>query len=332
LIEEDELHEVIWNSAEHNIRSTKSDVLVIFDCCHAGELEKNVRSGFSRRAFEYLAATSAKSTTRKPGKHSFTKALIWSLQNLVEMGKSFTTQELLTKVLNAPDFPKDQSPRLSERGSACVRRIVLAPLNRDIAPETAKLRPEDEEEGARMDLSLRFVFNRTITKQMVKNLAMELRRVVSGDDFKARTVLWEGINSLDYATRFYAQKWLRHTRKKSSGSTPVDAPPSLDPSGAASSSSGSRIPTPNQEDAAVEVEIGQDEGLNPVKSPSDYNADALPDVRKIKDTNASLTTPTKKRKRVSLQEDSTEVQAENNPPAQKISRKEGRGARNRPLT
>jgi len=214
LIEEDELHEVIWNSAEHNIRSTKSDVLVIFDCCHAGELEKNVRSGFSRRAFEYLAATSAKSTTRKPGKHSFTKALIWSLQNLVEMGEGFTTQELLTKVLNAPDFPKDQSPRLSERGSACVRRIVLAPLNRDIAPETAKLRPEDEEEGARMDLSLRFVFNRTITKQMAKNLAMELRRVVSGDDFKARTVLWEGINSLDYATRFYAQKWLRHTRKR----------------------------------------------------------------------------------------------------------------------
>jgi hypothetical protein len=79
----------------------------------------------------------------------------------------------------------------------------------------------------------------------------------------------------------------------------------------------------------VEVEIGQDAGLNPVKSPSDYNADALPDVRKITDTNASLTTPKKKRKRVSLQEDITEVQAENNPPAQKTSRKEGRGARNR---
>jgi len=326
LIEEDELHEVIWNSAEHNIRSTKSDVLVIFDCCHAGELEKNVRSGFTRRAFEYLAATSAKSTTRKPGKHSFTKALIWSLQNLVETEKSFTTQELLTKVLHAPDFPEDQSPRLSERGSACVRRIVLAPLSRDVAPETAELRPEDEEEGPRMDLSLRFVFNRSITKQMVKNLAMELRRVVSGDDFKARTVLWEGINSLDYATRFYAKKWLRQTRKKSTGSVPTDVPPPLDPSAAASSSSGSRIPTPIQEDAAAEFEIGEDEGLDPVKSPSDSNANALPDVRKITDSNPSLTTPKKKRKKVSLQEDSTELQVDNNHPAKKTSRRARRGA------
>lgn len=80
LVAEDsyELHEIVWNSAEHNIRATRSDVLFIFDCCYAGELEKNVRSGFARQAFDYLAATSDKSTTRKPGKHSFTTALIWS--------------------------------------------------------------------------------------------------------------------------------------------------------------------------------------------------------------------------------------------------------------
>lgn len=295
-----ELHEIVWNSAEHNIKATKSDVLVIFDCCHAGELEKNIRSGFTRRAFEYLAATSAKSTTRKPGKHSFTKALIWSLQDLVETAKTFTTQELLTKILHAPDFPDDQSPRLSERGPQCLRRIVLTPLNRDVPLESPEPRTEDEEEGPRMDLSLRFVFNRTITQPMVMSLARDLRQLLSGDEFKARTILWEGINSLDYTTRFYAQRWLRHTRKKSSGASPVDVPSLLEPSGPASSSGESRIATPNQEDIAVEPEIGQDEGLPSAKS-------------------------AKKRKR-SL--DGNVVQVENNLTPQKRTKREGRGARN----
>ncbi|RAL62830.1 hypothetical protein DID88_004672 [Monilinia fructigena] len=76
-----EIHEIVWNSAESIIRQTRSDVLVVFDCCNAGEMERDVKaSDFTRRAFEYISATPQRSTTRKPGPKSFTSALIWALK------------------------------------------------------------------------------------------------------------------------------------------------------------------------------------------------------------------------------------------------------------
>lgn len=265
LKENNQLHEIVWDSAEHNIRATKSDVLVIFDCCHAGALEKNIRSPFNRRAFEYLAATSAKSTTRKPGPKSFTTALIWALKDLVAKGKSFTTQELLTRILHAPEFPDDQGPRLSERGAACLRRIALAPLNLDDAPETYETQPQDEEEGERVDLSLRFLFNKYITEEMVTELAMELRKVISESSFKATTILWDGINSespsnFKRASAYYfANKWLKNHRSKNNAS-PIDSVPHLGLSGPGSIEGNSRIdtPIPNRENA--EPLIGEDDG------------------------------------------------------------------------
>jgi len=270
LVAEDssELHEIVWNSAEHNIRATKSDVLVIFDCCHAGELERNVRSNFTRRAFEYLAATSAKSTTRKPGPRSFTTALIWALNDLVASEKRFTTQVLLSKILNAPDFPEDQSPRLSERGPACLRRIVLAPLNDDAVSNVSDTNPQDEEEGTRQDLSVRFVFSKRITEKMVTGLAVELRRLISEGDFKATTILWEGINFKspihfkDLATQFHtykwAQRWLDQVKSKGATASTIDPTPQLEASGS-SSPDESPITTPNSDKTHSEPDIGQDE-------------------------------------------------------------------------
>jgi hypothetical protein len=270
-----ELHEIVWSSAEHNIRATKSDVLVIFDCCYAGELERNVRSNFTRRAFEYLAATSAKSTTRKPGPRSFTTALIWALNNLVATEKRFTTQVLLSKILNAPDFPEDQSPRLSERGPACLRRIVLAPLNDDAVSSVSDTIPQDEEEGPRNDLNVRFVFNKCITEKMVTGLAVELRRLISEGDFKATTILWEGINIKspiqfkDLATQFHtykwAQRWLDQVRSKSTMASTIDPTTQLKGSGS-SSSDGSPITPPDSVTTHPEPGIGQDEGSPSMKT------------------------------------------------------------------
>ena len=69
--------------------------------------------------------------TPRPGKDSFTRALIYALKALVEKRQDgrFTTVELLNKIKEAPDFPKDQNPMLSDRekkGSA--GRIMLHPL------------------------------------------------------------------------------------------------------------------------------------------------------------------------------------------------------------
>jgi len=43
-----------------------------------------------------------------PGEDSFTTALIWALKFLVEDRKRFTTLELQTKIMDAPNFPKNQ--------------------------------------------------------------------------------------------------------------------------------------------------------------------------------------------------------------------------------
>lgn len=222
--EDSELHEIVWDSAEHNIKDTRGDVLVIFDCCHAGELERNVRANFNRRAFEFLAATSANSTTKKPGIHSFTSALIWSLNHLLKDQERFSTQELLRTILNdAPNFPADQTPRLSERKPASLRKIMLAPLSTEDATKPIEQTDVDEDdelsEETRQDLLVRFVFNREITDKMVADLATQLARLIRERDVTAKAALWEGINLQQPALRalppkelinaqYHAQKFL----------------------------------------------------------------------------------------------------------------------------
>ncbi|KAF8849841.1 hypothetical protein BDZ45DRAFT_697220 [Acephala macrosclerotiorum] len=258
-----ELHEIVWGSAEHNIKATRSDVLVIFDCCHAGELEKSIRSTGTHRAFEYLAATSANSTTMKPGPRSFTTALIWAVKSLVKSRKkSFSTQQLLSTIFHAPEFPKSQSPRLSERGSACLRRIVLAPLSED-ASEQAENDAQEEEEIITTDLNLRFVFNRSIDQTMVENLATELRTLISADDFKTATILWEGIDCPNPVARFYGRRWqnIANARRRNLLATPVEPRQQLTPgfetSGSASTEV-NQVVIPSQEPLNAELDIDQD--------------------------------------------------------------------------
>lgn len=291
------MHEIVWNSAEHNIRCTKSDVLVIFDCCHAGALEKNIRSPFKRRAFEYLAATSAQSTTRKPGPESFTTALIWALKDLVARGKMFTTQELVTRILHAPDFPGDQGPRLSERGAACLRRIALEPLNEERIPEANETQSQEEEVGETDDLSLRFVFTEYITEEMVTDLAKELKNVISEGGFKATAILWDGTNSQSfkkhkewYLANKFANRWWNLTQPCS-----IEASPHLEPSAPDSFEGNSRIdtPIPNREDA--EPIIGEDDGtateLTSFNTPT-KQTNAQDRKRKMKSVDATSLTNT----------------------------------------
>ncbi|KAH6676439.1 hypothetical protein B0J14DRAFT_354256 [Halenospora varia] len=227
------LHEVEWNAAEQIINNTRGDVLAIFDCCYAGELE--VRSSLGGRTFEYMAATSANSTTRSPGPHSFTTALIWALKRFIKSDKKrIPTQELLTEIMNCPHFPHDQVPRLHERGRVSNRKIVLAPINsREEADATVKSDEGETQEGIRQDLTIRFAFNQKITEPMVLHLAQELRRVISmNDDFKSTDVLWDGIQYISRGDNFRrfantmisGKRWLHHHRKKSGATlSPMDA-------------------------------------------------------------------------------------------------------------
>ena len=87
------------------------------------------------RSFEYLAATGEMGYTQVPGKDSFTRALIYALEALVDERTygHFTTVELLNKIkTDAPDFPKDQIPMLIKREKKhSAGRIMLHPLRKE---------------------------------------------------------------------------------------------------------------------------------------------------------------------------------------------------------
>lgn len=223
-------HEIIWSSTEHNIRHATSDILVIFDCCHAAQLEKNVRSTKHRRAYEYLAATSAMSTTPRPGPRSFTTAMIWAMKALVEAGEIFTTQKLIHTIINdAPDFPGDQFPRLSDGVTSCPRKITLAPLNIDSKPQSPSIETQEEEDGGTTDLNLRFVFNTpTINKTIVSQLAREISNCLNSDELKGSMVVWEGLNSRPlnhneshFLLPYYANRWRKQVHKRKNGQSPT---------------------------------------------------------------------------------------------------------------
>ncbi|KAF7531834.1 hypothetical protein G7054_g8499 [Neopestalotiopsis clavispora] len=213
------VNEVVWNSAEEIIKQTKADVLVIFDCCYAGDLELAVRAHLPSRAFEYLAATSSNSTTKGPGPHSFTSALIHSLSSLVKDGGSFSTQQLVSGILEAPGFPKDQGPRLHERLHSR-RKIFLSALtpksvNRAIE---AKAAPEKPREEPSQDLLLRFGFN-NINDKTIREMAQFLRGAITSKEIKAKTISWEGIDmpvasQLSFQEIVNAQPGLRYFRNK----------------------------------------------------------------------------------------------------------------------
>ncbi|CAG8971603.1 hypothetical protein HYALB_00007996 [Hymenoscyphus albidus] len=215
-------HEIIWGSTEHNIRHATSDILVIFDCCHAAQLEKNVRSAKHRRAYEYLAATSAGSTTNRPGPTSFTTAMIWAMKSLVETGEGFTIQRLLHTIINeAPDFPDDQFPRQSEGVSSCLRKLTLTPLKVDTKHESISNEARDEE-GPTTDLSLRFVFNSpSVSPTLISHLAKEISNCLSNDQLKGSMVVWEGLNTRPaqfdespVLLNYYAHRWLKKSLKR----------------------------------------------------------------------------------------------------------------------
>ncbi|KAK8007742.1 hypothetical protein PG989_001732 [Apiospora arundinis] len=273
-----DLHEIVWDSAENNIKETRADVLVIFDCCHAGELERNIRGHYQNRAFEYLAATSAKSTTRKPGPKSFTRALIWSLDHLLEKHTRFSTQELLRTIHNdAPHFPKKQCPRLSEGQPPTQRKIMIAPLTNEAKTRAVEASQKDDEddvgEERGQDFLLRFVFDGDITTPMLQSIASHLKDLIQQGEIKAKAVVWEGFNTVNYRDAVIAQPWLRYfsnslSRIRRRGERfPAVGEPRLLLSGseAASSPASDMFVVTPEPMRSTEVEIGEDQGVSAEK-------------------------------------------------------------------
>lgn len=138
-------------------------------------------------------------TTPVPGKDSFTSALIHALEHLVKEKGSFTTVEIHRKIMyHAPDFPKDQTPVLSERREEVqAGRIMLHPLHK---PQKDGVQSElSSEENTNLDpfkrrtVTLHFEFVDRPSHADVQMLGRQLNNFFERYTLGVNRVRWGGM-------------------------------------------------------------------------------------------------------------------------------------------
>lgn len=132
---------------------------------------------------------------------------------------SFSTQQLVSGILDAPGFPEDQGPRLHERLHSR-RKIFLSALtpkavNKAIEAKAIAVKSNEEPS---QDLLLRFGFN-SINDQTIREMAKFLRSAISRNEIEAKTISWEGIDMpvasrLSFQEIVNAQPGLRYFKNK----------------------------------------------------------------------------------------------------------------------
>ncbi|KAI4092361.1 MAG: hypothetical protein LQ339_007958 [Xanthoria mediterranea] len=188
---------VVWNYAEAALQQTKADILEIFDCCYAGDLARgSCGRGFGTRCFEFLGATSSGATTRAPGPSSFSSGLIWALGALAKESDRFTTNKLVNKIREAPNFPKKQVPVLTERNDlSSLNRIVIAPLLN--ADEASTAVPAEETDTTRRQpwgfLNLRLSLESCPEKAEIAKFGEDVRCILQSTELKVQGVKWAGL-------------------------------------------------------------------------------------------------------------------------------------------
>ena len=189
-----------------------------------------------RRSFECLAATSSGSLTRRPGKASFTSALIWSLLSLSKEHGRFDTVELVNKIRHkAPDFPRHQVPLLIERNDASStwRHIMLTPFSRGESDDITATKAIRSLSSANQEsLSLKFIFETRPTPEQIEKLGKDLNIIMMNNHFHVSRIAWGGLHRYIFAQA--ASKFLtiglRRRQKSSPSITPSESPdPSADP-------------------------------------------------------------------------------------------------------
>ncbi|KAM0723110.1 hypothetical protein Q7P37_001310 [Cladosporium fusiforme] len=94
-----------WIDVESSVLAkTSADVLVIFDCCHAGLLFRPAYRG-PRRSFQYVAARKADQRTKSAGPEPFTSAMIWALKSLANRS-GFKVTKIVEKFMQHETFPR----------------------------------------------------------------------------------------------------------------------------------------------------------------------------------------------------------------------------------
>ena len=123
-------------------------------------------------------------------------------------GGRFNTIELLQVIQDdAPDFPKDQTARISARQKdtlgAC---IVLHPLQEE--GTISQVAPEEDESSKRHTVTLEFDFSDKPTKDSIEKIGLEFNDFFDRHSLGLNRIRWGGMESRQARVARYARRFL----------------------------------------------------------------------------------------------------------------------------
>lgn len=187
---------IVWSQAERNITGLEADVLLIFDCCHAGSL-CDLRGG-TKGSFEFLGSCTRDQKARSAGPQSFTRALIWALKELAKGEEAFDTARLQQTILECPDFSQsreEQMPVLSHRHHLS-GHVVIDRRGLPTPSATAKLAPSKiEREHARQQeefIDIRLHSAREINSTDIDIIIDDLERLKDNEKLDISHIEYRG--------------------------------------------------------------------------------------------------------------------------------------------
>ena len=208
-----------WTEVEHTLGKTQSDVLVIFDCCHAGLLCRPATRG--RQSFYYVAACKEDQRTRSAGEKSFTTAMIWALQRLSNR-PGFTVTTLISTLMEHDKFPRDEQEAVvypSRFGHG--PEPWIAPTQKDQVQVTPlptheyhlKSKVEDVKPTANI-LDLRFHFSEHAPEAHIEETAKALKDLLAS----RQALHFHRITFIDHTSyvEWSARQWLNNYRRRAS--------------------------------------------------------------------------------------------------------------------
>ncbi|KAE9969850.1 hypothetical protein EG328_006637 [Venturia inaequalis] len=177
---------VIWDQAEQNfVQSARGDILTIMDSCFAGNVPPAVNRAYEN-SYEYIGACHRDRATSSPGDRSFTKALIDSLNHLLDRPsrQPFTTADLV-KTIAEQRWRRKEPPFFESRGALADRRIPLAPQRLPCEKRYFENTPIPAYLTLRIELK-----EETLDPDEVEELARKVAKAVRESKIKTRRVDW----------------------------------------------------------------------------------------------------------------------------------------------
>lgn len=172
------------------LKKTKSDVLEIFDCCHAGLLCAPYKfRGSSTRCFDILAACSREERTPEPGPYSFTKALTWALRRLSKQ-KGFSTLDLYNRIHDAPKFDGKRQPQVyGGRFESHSEYLWLAPIP-ESGQEGPGITPQQRDEEVKQEtmVDIRYHYEGEVNTDDLKALTKAIKNMLKSPNVRASRV------------------------------------------------------------------------------------------------------------------------------------------------